>query len=59
MDEVRGDPHIDRMPFAGGDLADEGKAAGAPGNRIGVDELDWPEQALFRHTGVIPSTTTD
>ncbi|WP_226657599.1 hypothetical protein [Leifsonia sp. LS1] len=47
------------MPFAGGDLADEGKAAGAPGNRIGVDELDWPEQALFRHTGVIPSTTTD
>ncbi|MFJ3395364.1 hypothetical protein [Leifsonia aquatica] len=24
-----------------------------------VDDSDWPEQALFRHTGMIPRTTTD
>ncbi|MFJ3395300.1 hypothetical protein [Leifsonia aquatica] len=24
-----------------------------------VDDTDWPEQALFRHAGTIPRTTTD
>ncbi|MFK3672346.1 hypothetical protein ACI2IX_19440 [Leifsonia aquatica] len=24
-----------------------------------VDDTDWPEQALFRHAGLVPRTTTD